>query len=489
VYVDVPQKVDWLDEMIQSVVSQSISDWELILINDKSPMSIGPVRMKHKNDSRIRWLENAANQGPAATRNTAVALAESECILPLDSDDMLADSEALEFLYDAWLMDRSKTVYGNIQLYRPATGGFERSKVFQLAHYSFEGAMNLQFGIMPVTTMHSKDAHYAAGGWKPVLKHGREDLEYWIACGKAGYCGTKITHTTLLYRKHEQSRDYKLKFELRELEAMQHMIKDMHSDIYRGEFPMACCGGKGKAGGEKVGISPNPEVISQKNQAVIKITELSGYKEEDLEWVTYQGQKNGSFSVLVRGPSGLPSSYMILGTGHSFQAHKAHHKFFSEWQHLGFRINQPDPREQPEPEPEPEPTGRSEPQAVEVPTPQLSTLVQLDRIGTETREVEIVNPVSEIIIEPNPADSYSDTMVVQQMPTDYLRPQAESHVSNLGLSDKLAAMLDENGYTVEKLAKANVETLSQLPGIATKRGQAIVEKAKDYMMLLFSEQE
>jgi glycosyltransferase involved in cell wall biosynthesis len=256
IYVDVTEKIDWLDEMIQSVVSQTVTDWELVLIDDKSPLSFEHIKLKNKNDKRLRWLENATNEGPAKTRNTAVELAESDCILPLDSDDMLADNEVLEYMYDAWIMDKTKTVYGNVQLHKPTINGFERSKTFQLAHYSFEGAMNLQFGIMPVTTMHSKEAHRNSiavindepvYGWKSALTHGREDLEYWIACGKAGFCGLKINHTTLLYRKHEQSRDHKLKFELKELSAMQHKIRDMHSDIYRGVYPMACCGGKGKA--------------------------------------------------------------------------------------------------------------------------------------------------------------------------------------------------------------------------------------------------
>jgi hypothetical protein len=226
--------------------------------------------------------------------------------------------------------------------------------------------MNLQFGIMPVTTMHSKEAHQKAGGWKANLEYGREDLEYWIACGKAGFCGHKINHTTLLYRKHEQSRDYRLKFELKELSTMQQRIKSMHSDVYQGRFPMGCCGGKGKTAAS---VSPNidPLVLAAQNQAITKITELPGYEEKDLEWVSYQGPKKGRFDILARGAAGLPKSYTILGTGHCFQVHKGHHNIFSERQHLHFRVNQPDPRQSQEPEPVTQP----EPQVIEVPQPKL----------------------------------------------------------------------------------------------------------------------
>jgi hypothetical protein len=411
---------------------------------------------------------------------------------------MLANPDALEYMYDAWLMDKTKTVYGNIQIYKAAQGGFERSKTHQLAHYSFEGSMNLQFGIMPVSTMHSKEAHYAAGGWKAILAHGREDLEYWIACGKAGFCGLKINHTTLLYRKHEQSRDYKLKFELKELNTMQHMIKEMHSDVYRGEFPMACCGKSTST------PSLDPVIASGQSQAIRHITTLEGYDEKDLEWVAYRGPKRGSAGrILVRGPATLPSEYPILGNGHVFQIHKQHKKMFSDRQKLGFEINQPDPREQ-EQEPVQIPAPRVQPQVVEVPKPELATLVRLDGVGGQTREANIVSPTitinendprvierdfaGEAIVEPNPPESYSDT-IVAQMPTDYFKKnvQAGLHISSLRLSDKLTETLVNAGYTVEKLAGAEIETLTKLPGIGDKRGEILIQKAQEAQELIQQE--
>jgi len=471
IYADVPDKIIWLDEMIQSVISQTVTDWELILIDDGSLLPLDEVKQKHANDMRLRWLRNAQNEGPAKTRNTAVALAESECILPLDSDDMLAGNEVLERMYDVWSMDQTKTIYGNLQIYKPTPDGFERTKVHQLAYYSFEGAMHLEWGLMPVTTMHSKEAHYNAGGWKPELTHGREDLEYWIACGKAGYCGQKINYTTLLYRKHEQSRDYRLKFENRELRTVQEKIKSMHSDVYSGRYPMGCCG-EGKQ--QNQGGNIDPIVTSQKNQTVTKITELDGYEEKDLIWVTYQGGKRGRFDILARGPIGLPSSYTILGTGHSFQVHRAHSKIFSDRQRLGFVVNQPDPRQRQEAQPEPVVTPQ--PQVIEVPkSPKLSTLVSLDDIGVGTREVEIVSSAimtDEVIIEPTPPPSYSDTMVINP-------PQVSLSVDNLKLSDTITRVLKHDNWTVEKLTEATPGELIELPGIGIKRAHAIIKKAQE----------
>jgi glycosyltransferase involved in cell wall biosynthesis/DNA uptake protein ComE-like DNA-binding protein len=472
VYIDIAEKITWLDECIRSVLSQSFADFEMILIDDKSPLDFSAVKARYASDSRLRFLENAQNQGPSKTRNTAVALAESDCILPLDSDDMLADNEVLIQMYSAWQQDKSKIIYGNLRQLMRSYEGFRQGRVISLGEYTFDLAMNLE-GIMPVTAMHSVKCHQEAGGWKHALNEGLEDVEYWIAAGKRGCCGQKIQHTVLLYRRQEESRAYKLKHIYKNFRAMQDRIKSMHSDIYNGRFPMACCGKGNTSAANAPAPNTDPLVLSAQNQRVSKISELQGYPETDLEWVTYVGPKRGRFDILARGASNLPNKYTILGTGHAFQIHKAHHKIFSDRQHLHFRINQPDPREQIEPEPElkPEP----EPQVVEIPKPELSTLVRFDSVAHRSDKQAIQG---EVIIEPNAAQSVSDVMK-PQLPTDYFKPKVQP-VSNLGLGDALTSTLDEAGYTtVEKIANVSTSALIELKGIGEKRAQAIIAKAKE----------
>jgi hypothetical protein len=245
---------------------------------------------------------------------------------------------------------------------------------------------------------------------------------------------------------------------------------------------VTCCG-KGAVNAAK--SNPDPAVLSQQNQGktIKHITTLDGYDEKDLEWVAYRGPKQGSAGrILIRGASHLPSEYPILGNGHVFQIHKLHKSQFEARQKLGFEVNQPDPRKQEKTVSEPILQPQLQPQVIEIAKPELSTLIGIDRIGSETREIEIVSP-AEVIVEPNAAENYSAAMVTQDiiMPTDYFkqRPQASSlHVSNLGLSDALTKMLDENNYTVEKLAEITPEQLARIKGIGLKRGQVIIEKAQ-----------
>ena len=52
-YADISQKVDWLNEAIQSVVSQTMIDWEMIIIDD-------PMAKKEKTfDEKMAEWERA----------------------------------------------------------------------------------------------------------------------------------------------------------------------------------------------------------------------------------------------------------------------------------------------------------------------------------------------------------------------------------------------------------------------------------------------
>lgn len=74
---------------VESVLAQTVSDWELIVIDDGSSDDTAEILAQMAaRDRRIRFLQNERNSGASYTRNRAVALAEGEWIAFLDSDDL-----------------------------------------------------------------------------------------------------------------------------------------------------------------------------------------------------------------------------------------------------------------------------------------------------------------------------------------------------------------------------------------------------------------
>ena len=74
---------------VESIHAQTVSDWELIVVDDGSIDETAAILTKlAEGDSRIRFLKNAKNSGASYTRNRAVTLAQGEWIAFLDSDDL-----------------------------------------------------------------------------------------------------------------------------------------------------------------------------------------------------------------------------------------------------------------------------------------------------------------------------------------------------------------------------------------------------------------
>ena len=87
VIVPVYKAEDYLHACVDSILSQTVSDFELILVDDGSPDGCGAICDDYAaRDSRVRVIHQE-NQGQAAARNHALAAAKGEWVCFVDSDD------------------------------------------------------------------------------------------------------------------------------------------------------------------------------------------------------------------------------------------------------------------------------------------------------------------------------------------------------------------------------------------------------------------
>lgn len=78
---------DFIPDAIRSVLSQTYSNWELIIVDDCSADHTDEI-VASIADSRIRYLKNEKNSGAAVSRNRALREAKGRWIAFLDSDDL-----------------------------------------------------------------------------------------------------------------------------------------------------------------------------------------------------------------------------------------------------------------------------------------------------------------------------------------------------------------------------------------------------------------
>jgi glycosyltransferase involved in cell wall biosynthesis len=80
---------NFLETAIQSVLTQTFRDWELIVVDDNSnDNSIEIINKYKKKDKRVKLICNLKTLGPAKSRNIALKLSKGKWISILDSDDV-----------------------------------------------------------------------------------------------------------------------------------------------------------------------------------------------------------------------------------------------------------------------------------------------------------------------------------------------------------------------------------------------------------------
>ncbi len=83
------KQAHFLKDSLQSVLEQTYTNWECIIVNDGSPDNTESIAEKWSAlDSRFKYIKKD-NGGLSSARNAGIAISKGEYILPLDADDVL----------------------------------------------------------------------------------------------------------------------------------------------------------------------------------------------------------------------------------------------------------------------------------------------------------------------------------------------------------------------------------------------------------------
>jgi glycosyltransferase involved in cell wall biosynthesis len=115
----------FISQTIKSVLCQTYTNWEMIIVDDRSTdNSVQIVEKYIQNDSRIKLIKLEKNSGPAIARNKAIEEAKGRYIAFLDADDLwlpekldrqiiFMHKNSLSFTYSSYhLIDENSKIFG-----------------------------------------------------------------------------------------------------------------------------------------------------------------------------------------------------------------------------------------------------------------------------------------------------------------------------------------------------------------------------------------
>lgn len=103
----------YIDRCLQSIIHQSFTDWELIIVNDGSTDKSSEIcEYFAKQDKRIKVFHKK-NEGVSHTRQFGLNVTKGEFIIQMDADDW-ADNDMLECMYNTAIDAQADLVISDI---------------------------------------------------------------------------------------------------------------------------------------------------------------------------------------------------------------------------------------------------------------------------------------------------------------------------------------------------------------------------------------
>ena len=79
---------EWLKEAIESIIRQTYSNWEFIIVDDGSDQATKQILNNYKIDPRFKIITNEQKQGLTKNLNIAIEKVKGEFIARMDADDI-----------------------------------------------------------------------------------------------------------------------------------------------------------------------------------------------------------------------------------------------------------------------------------------------------------------------------------------------------------------------------------------------------------------
>ena len=195
----------FIHEAVESILSQTLKDFELIVVNDNPDRTNIKQLFDAYQDSRIRFFQNKKNMGLAMCMNKAAAEAWGDILVRMDADDIseqdrlaveyeLLESSNCDFVFSAYsCIDETSSPLNHIDSIKTDITGDVLSRIV---------ALNPTIIHHP-TVMMRRSVFEAAGGYRDFPC--AQDADLWLRLQEQGCRFYRSSRPLLRYRVNAQS--------------------------------------------------------------------------------------------------------------------------------------------------------------------------------------------------------------------------------------------------------------------------------------------
>ena len=206
----------YLAETLESCLRQTQDKIEIIVVNDASTDgTLALANFYAAKDPRVKVITYEENRGRSEARNTGCRAAESDVLLMMDSDDIMAPGRVADTLAAFKKAPRIGIVYGKFQVI-DALGnlqGIVDANPFDWERLKKEGFAFICHSTMAFRKSVFKKVQYTSGDY---AKHGIDDWRFQVDAYKAGVKFAPIRKVLAQYRFAPKERDEKRILELKQ---------------------------------------------------------------------------------------------------------------------------------------------------------------------------------------------------------------------------------------------------------------------------------
>ena len=190
----------YIAETIESVLAQTYSDWEMIIVDDCSTDNSKEIIRKFtENENRIRLIEFEENAGTGKARDVALKNAKGRFVAFLDSDDMwMPEKLEKQFLF----MTENNYPISFTSYKMIDENGSDLKRIIQVVQ-----SVNLHQYLKNTIIGYSSSMIdlKQTGSFQIADIRIRVDTQVWISLLKKGFVAYGLDEVLMIYRVHKNS--------------------------------------------------------------------------------------------------------------------------------------------------------------------------------------------------------------------------------------------------------------------------------------------